>query len=148
MKEPFYKDGLRFECTRCSACCRFDPGYVFISANDLKKLTDFFKMEKRAFVEKYCRIVNVGGSRRLSLNERKNYDCIFWEKGGCRVYEARPLQCRSYPFWRPFLESEDAWNREAQNCPGINRGNLHSGKVIENWLKKRDNETYKLEDIL
>ncbi len=147
MNEPFYKDGLMFECTQCSACCRFDPGYVFLSASDLKRFSDSFKMEKRDFVDKYCRIVDMGGYKRLSLKEKENYDCIFWN-GGCTVYELRPLQCRSYPFWRPFLESREAWDREAVNCPGMNKGKKHSLKVIENWLKRRDNETYRLEDIL
>ena len=38
MEEPFYKDGLCFECQRCSGCCRFDSGYVFLSHEDLEKL--------------------------------------------------------------------------------------------------------------
>ncbi|RKX91346.1 MAG: YkgJ family cysteine cluster protein [Spirochaetes bacterium] len=148
MNKPFYKEGLKFECVRCSACCRFDPGYVFLSASDMDRLASFFKIDKKAIVEKYCRIVNMGGSRRLSFKEKKNFDCIFWKEGGCTIYEARPLQCRSYPFWQPFLTSEEAWNKEAENCPGMKRGKKHSLKVIENWLEKRDNEMYKLEDIL
>ena len=34
----FYSDGLRFECTRCSRCCRHTPGYVFLSENDVERL--------------------------------------------------------------------------------------------------------------
>ncbi len=148
MGRPFYSDGLKFECTRCSACCRFDPGFVFLSRNDLDRLLSFMSMKKDSFIRKYCRIVDMGNTRRLSLVEKENYDCIFWSENGCAVYEARPLQCRSYPFWRPFLESKEAWDAEAENCPGMNRGTVHSAKVIEKWLEKRDNETYRLEDIL
>ena len=27
--DPFYAEGLRFACTRCSICCRGEPGYAF-----------------------------------------------------------------------------------------------------------------------
>lgn len=148
MNKPFYKEGLNFECVQCSACCRFDPGYVFLSASDMDRLVLYFRMEKKEIVEKYCRIVDMGDSRRLSFHEKRNFDCIFWKDGGCSIYEARPLQCRSYPFWRPFLVNAEAWNKEAENCPGMNSGKKHSLKTIEKWLEKRDNETYRLEDIL
>ncbi len=148
MQKPFFKDGLRFECTRCSACCRFDPGFVFLSRNDLAGLIDFKKLSKEEFIEKYCRIVTIGNQRRLSLKEEKNYDCIFWKPEGCEVYEARPLQCRSYPFWLPFLSSREVWDKEAESCPGMNNGKLYSATDIEKWLKKRDNEAYSIEEIV
>ena len=28
--EPWYRDGLRFACTRCGACCTGAPGYVWV----------------------------------------------------------------------------------------------------------------------
>ena len=148
MSDSFYKDGLSFECTQCSACCRFDPGFVFLSLNDVIRLSEYKKLSKDLFIQKFCRIVSMGENKRLSLKEEKNFDCIFWSNGGCEVYEARPLQCRSYPFGRPFLVSSEAWNREAENCPGMNKGEIHSKKVIDEWLKKRDNELYLLGDIL
>ncbi|HQO67077.1 MAG TPA: YkgJ family cysteine cluster protein, partial [Spirochaetales bacterium] len=36
MNQSFWHEGLRFECARCSACCRYEPGYVFLSADDLR----------------------------------------------------------------------------------------------------------------
>ncbi len=150
MMQKFYHEtkGLQFECTRCSRCCRFDPGYVFLSAGDLASLTRRLAMTGNEFIKKFCRIVTVGETKRLSLKEKKNYDCIFWGEGGCTVYDDRPFQCRSYPFWSPFLSSKSAWEKEALSCPGMNRGTKHSVEVIEKWLEKRDNETYRLEDIL
>ena len=32
MAEPWYRDGLRFECTRCGHCCTGAPGYVWVDA--------------------------------------------------------------------------------------------------------------------
>ncbi len=149
MQKVFYeKEGLAFECVRCSACCRFDPGYVFLSLQDLARLSKRMNFTKDLFIQKFCRIVTVGEKKRLSLREKKNYDCIFWGEEGCSVYQDRPFQCRSYPFWKPFLVSRDAWDKEARSCPGMNKGKIHSVKVIEDWLEKSDNEEYSLEAIL
>ena len=140
MEEPFYKDGLHFECQRCSGCCRFDSGYVFLSHQDLDRLASNLSLTQDEFLEKYCVKVDMGGYFRISLIEKPNYDCIFWRDGGCAVYEARPLQCRSYPFWEHQLESKEAWENVAKSCPGINKGALHSRQEIEEWLAKRKME--------
>ena len=137
MTEHFYKNGLNFECTQCSKCCRFDPGYVFLSYNDLNRLVKFFNLTETDFIDRYCRKIDMGENNRLSLLEKSNYDCIFWSDGGCEVYESRPLQCRSYPFWTPFLTDMKSWNHEAESCPGMNKGKLISKEIIEEWLQKR-----------
>lgn len=140
MEEPFYKDGLHFECQRCSGCCRFDSGYVFLSHQDLDRLASNLSLTQDEFLEKYCVKVDMGGYFRISLIEKPNYDCIFWRDGGCAVYEARPLQCRSYPFWEHQLESKEAWENVAKSCPGINKGALNSRQEIEEWLARRKME--------
>ena len=142
MTECFYENGLNFECTQCSKCCRFDPGYVFLSYNDLDRLIKFFKTSETEFIDKYCRKVDMGDKNRLSLLEKENFDCIFWSNGGCEIYEARPLQCRSYPFWKPFLINKKAWDAESESCPGMNQGVLVNKEKIEDWIQQRDNEKY------
>ncbi len=140
METPFYKKGLRFECKRCSACCRFEPGYVFLSNKDISRLLKALKCTREYFIETYCRIIDINGIKRISLKEKSNYDCIFWEDGGCIVYKQRPLQCRSYPFWSPHLASLEDWNKLSKSCPGINCGDLYSRQEIEWWLAIRMKE--------
>ena len=140
MDKPFYSEGLNFECQRCSACCRYEPGYVFLSKKDLSHLASHMKMSSAEFIEAYCRQIDIGGFHRISLVEKKNHDCIFWEPGGCKVYNARPLQCRSYPFWHPVMATAETWEEEAKHCPGINKGKKHSCKEIESWLSWRARE--------
>ena len=94
------------------------------------------------FIKKYCRIVDISGFKRVSLIEKKNYDCIFWEKDGCLVYTHRPLQCRSFPFWSSHLDSRADWDSLAGSCPGINRGQLHNSKQIDAWLHEKLQEGY------
>jgi hypothetical protein len=136
MLPTFYDQGLKFECTQCHACCRHDPGYVFLSRQDLNTLAAGVGMEPRAFVEKYCRWVDLGQGLVLSLKEKKNFDCIFWD-GGCTVYTHRPVQCRTYPFWEGPMASVEKWKWEGRFCPGINQGKLRDKTEIEEALAKR-----------
>ena len=40
--------------------------------------------------------------------------CVFLdEKGQCGIYEARPLQCSTYPWWPALLVNKNAWEAEA-----------------------------------
>jgi len=53
------------------------------------------------------------------------------------VYEARPTQCRTYPFWSNIVDSEESWNRESRECPGIGIGPLHGPEAVSEALAKR-----------
>jgi Fe-S-cluster containining protein len=134
-KRPFYAGGLRFSCRRCSNCCRHEPGFVFLSDLDVKQLAQKLEMEYTSFVRCFCRWVpSSEGGDQLSLREKAGYDCVFWEKG-CTVYESRPLQCRTFPFWESVVYSAAVW--KSIDCPGIDRGELHSREYIEACLARR-----------
>jgi len=144
--DDLLKDGLKFECTRCSICCRFNPGTVGLSQEDLTRLSSFLNLNKEAFIKKYCRYVKNKGKKFLSLKEKKNLDCIFWNKSkkgnfnACQVYKARPVQCSTFPFW-PGHMNVKSWNELSNWCPGINNGRLILKNEIEKNLKmKKDND--------
>lgn len=143
MSGPFYSLGLRFSCTGCGACCRYEPGFVYLSKRDLTRLAGSLALTKREFVDRYCRVVESGGKKRLSLVEKPNYDCIFWENGGCSVYEARPFQCKSYPFWSNILRTREMWDIHKEGCPGMGSGTLYSQEEIDHWLALKDEEDYR-----
>ena len=136
--KKFYENGLRFECTKCSNCCRHEPGYVFLIKGDLEKIGTATGLSQDQAREKYCRVVNVGIAQRISLQEKANFDCIFWEESGCSIYKYRPHQCRSYPFWSAIVTSKESWEREGKNCPGINRGEMHEMASIDSWIQQRE----------
>jgi uncharacterized protein len=133
----FYRDGLRFSCTRCNRCCRFDSGYVWLSRADIRGLGELLGLDARQVLDEYCRVVDIGGFRQVSLREQANKDCVFWRDGSCSVYGARPLQCRSFPFWAHQLVDRSAWDRVELECPGANTGALHSAEEIDEWLEMR-----------
>lgn len=112
---PWYRDGLHFTCTQCGACCTGAPGYVWVGVEELERLAEFMGLDIEAFAARYVRQVR----DRLSLIERPNGDCIFWSSGvGCTVYPARPVQCRTWPFWPRNLESPADWRDVQRGCPG------------------------------
>lgn len=137
--EKFYDKGLNFECRQCSKCCRHESGLVLLSKADLLKLCNITTMTESEFLLKYCRVVNYQNENHVSLIEKDNKDCVFWQDG-CSVYEARPLQCKSYPFWERILDPL-AWQEESQSCIGINSSaNLVSKETIDNFIKQKELE--------
>lgn len=142
MKESFYQKGLRFSCQRCSSCCRHDPGFVNLSEKDLSNLIAWATTDRDSFIENYCRwVARPDGYEYLCLKEKENFDCILWSEG-CIAYENRPFQCSSYPFWPSLLTDEDWWAANACDCPGVNKGVLHSAEEIELFLARRKEEPY------
>jgi len=139
-KIPFYASGLRFSCKRCSVCCRHESGFVFLSEKDVKLLTAELKMDYNGFTETFCRWVpNEQGREFLSLKEKSNMDCVFWDLG-CKVYNSRPAQCRIFPFWQSVVANSGAWAMAASSCPGMNSGELHDEKEVTACLKQQKEE--------
>ena len=60
----------------------------------------------------------------IRLRKPADRQCHFLIEGGCSIHQAKPTQCRLFPFWPELLESARAWERTARRCPGIGKGNL------------------------
>lgn len=141
-EDSFYTGGLRFECRRCSACCRHDPGFVYLSERDLERLLAWSGLVRDVFIATYCRWVFRGSDEEyLCLLEKPGYDCILWDNG-CIAYDARPLQCSTYPFWPSLLRDRDWWEANARDCPGIDTGRLYTAEEIDYRLEQRRQEPY------
>jgi Fe-S-cluster containining protein len=84
-------------------------------------------MSRAEFADEFCRRV----WWRTSLRERADGDCALLTPRGCAVYEARPGQCRMFPFWPDNVSSEEAWQRVKRRCPGAGRGRLYSAAEVE-----------------
>jgi Fe-S-cluster containining protein len=115
--EPWFSDGLRFKCTGCGQCCTGSPGYVFLSSKDLESLSTHLGLTQEQFTQKYTRFVD--GQYAL-IDRPQSYDCIFLQNKQCTVYEARPVQCRTFPWWVHHLRNPSDWEEVATRCEGIN----------------------------
>lgn len=131
--EPWYRDGLRFECTRCGNCCGGKPGSVRVSDAEIDALALRTGLRPDEFRAVYTRRLRGGD---VSLRERSDGTCTFYAAGrGCTVYAERPRQCRTWPFWRSVVHSPERWAEEARSCPGIGRGPLHAAGRIAGMLE-------------
>jgi Fe-S-cluster containining protein len=133
MSEPWYKNGLRFQCTRCGHCCTGAPGYVWVNEAEIQALADYLG-QPAAEVEA---LYTWQASRKeRSLREKANGDCIFWDaNAGCTVYPVRPRQCRTWPFWERNVATPEAWAQTCQICPGSGKGPLIPAEEITARLK-------------
>ena len=147
---PWYADGLKFQCTQCGNCCTGGPGYVWVSDPEIDRFAAALDSDRAAFLKKYCRVID----GKISLKERRTpeglYDCVFLkhidiEVGGrpgkkrvCSVYDVRPLQCRTWPFWDGLLSEPEAWQGAKKTCPGLDRGRTFTREQIESYRDAED----------
>ena len=68
------------------------------------------------------------------VRERENYDCEFLTDKGCSIYEVRPLQCRTYPFWPHVFDDKALFEEEKKACPGLGKGELRSAAEIREGI--------------
>ena len=132
-KTPWYRDGLKFKCTGCGDCCTGDEGYVWVNKAEIAAMAAAIGEEDiERFEGLYVRKVGI----RKSLKEYAGGDCVFFDNEArtCAVYKARPRQCGTWPFWQSNLRSEEIWEEIAEDCPGCNRGKLHSLEEIQKQM--------------
>jgi Fe-S-cluster containining protein len=121
MSEPWYRDGLRFECTRCGHCCTGPPGVVWVSDEEIEAIA----LHRGEPVPRIQALYTRPFGRGRSLREKENGDCIFYDRAqGCTIYPVRPRQCRTWPFWESNLRTPEDWQRTCTTCPGAGKGDL------------------------
>jgi Fe-S-cluster containining protein len=127
-EKPWFEKGLRFTCTGCGDCCTGAPGFVWVNREEIEALARKLNLTPEKFEELYVRRVGI----RKSLVEYDNGDCVFFDSHSrkCKVYEARPRQCKTWPFWHSNLLSEETWRQTCEACPGSGKGKLHSAEHI------------------
>lgn len=112
----WYEHGLRFECTQCGRCCTGGHGFVWLEDRDILAIAAHLGLSLNDFGRNYVRRV---GGRYALLESPADGSCVFLSGDRCSIYEARPAQCRRFPFWDRLLESPERWREAATECEGI-----------------------------
>jgi len=134
MKKKWWEEGVRFECQGSGQCClsRGEYGFVYLTLKDRQRLAKHFKIPTRRFTEQYCTKHNGYFCLR---EESKRSNCMFLLNNKCSVYRARPVQCRTWPFW-PEVMGAKAWAKEvAAFCPGVGKGKIIPANEIRKQLE-------------
>lgn len=107
---------MRFTCIPgCTACCR-RPGFVYLSEQDVSRIAAHLGLAQADFESKYVYRTR----RRRRLRKPPRGSCPFLGESGCRIHEAKPTQCRTFPFWPEMIEDP----AELFYCPGVGEGPL------------------------
>lgn len=100
---------------RTSDYCNFCPGYccyrlkgstLYLDATDINRIARFFNLPDGEVRRNYLENKN-------TFRVKKDGSCIFLRDdkmcGRCSIHQARPLQCRQFPYGEscPYLERVD-----------------------------------------
>jgi uncharacterized protein len=130
MMRPFYEQGLKFSCRKdCSKCCGGSPGFVFITEEEIDTIHKVLGLDRQTFLDNYTK--DAGGRISLLDVEDDNWNCILLKEGKCSIYQHRPLQCRTFPFWPHNIISKRDWNKASLECPGIGEGRHYTMEEID-----------------
>ena len=130
----WWDEGIRFECQGSGKCCTShgEFGFVFLTKSDRQRMAKHLKISTLSFSKKYCDKKN--GAFHLK-EDGINLDCLFLKDKKCSIYEARPTQCRTWPFW-PEIMNAKSWKKEVVDfCPGVGKGKVISAKKIKENLE-------------
>jgi len=118
------KDGFDYsfspsECSKCSGnCCIGESGYIWVTPLEIKNISKVLNLDIDEFKKSYLNKIKYKFSIKERRLDESNFACVFFDldKKQCSIYEARPNQCRTFPFWDYFKENIDEVVKE---CPAV-----------------------------
>jgi Fe-S-cluster containining protein len=117
--EFYYPTRISWTCTRCGRCCMDVEDWdrrVLLLGKDVRRLeaTGEKGFHTPAHEGRFVAVIKKRGGR-----------CVFLDEDGCRVYDARPLLCRMYPF---YVERQGGVYVIGvdEGCPGVGGGEVLS----------------------
>ena len=105
-------------CSTCKGkCCTGESGYIYVTKAEIENISEHLCLDIKDFMQQYL----FKKSYKYSIKEIKfgeSHECIFYdrESNGCKIYEARPLQCKTFPFWDYYKTRVEELKLE---CPGV-----------------------------
>ena len=141
--QPWYhREGVAFDCTGCGRCCQMD-GDVWLAPEEESAIRSHLGMadDAEVFNDLFIRqAVGPPEDRWVALKHRNSSapshfsdaaassppplddladansagGCVFLDAfGKCSIYEVRPVQCSTYPFWPSLVDRREDWEDEA-----------------------------------
>merc|ERR1712157_680092 len=92
----------------------------YASKEEIKSIKEYLNIQnKEEFNDKYISNYVNKNSGAVLKSKINSASCIFLneETNECDIYNVRPLQCRTYPFWPRVMSSCNDWNNEVR-LPG------------------------------
>lgn len=100
-------------------------GFIFLTEEDRLRISKF---TSKPIIE-FAKFRKFDGTRFSGKgwfwslkNAAGTHHCRFLIGGKCSIYEVRPAQCRTFPFWPEIVSQPQAIQEIAKQCPGIGKG--------------------------
>ena len=124
MNSLIKKEGFDFAfdttgCDTCAGnCCIGESGYIWINAQEIKNLALHLNLSIDEVKFRYLNKIGYKYSIKEVELPNNSFACCFFdlEKRKCSIYDYRPTQCRTFPFWEYFKNNEKEVYKE---CPAI-----------------------------
>lgn len=132
----WWSEGVQFQCQGSGKCCTShgEFGFVFMTLEDRRRMAKVLGLSTAEFTKKHCE--RTKGAWHL-IEEKGKPDCRFLSGKSCGVYEGRPTQCRTWPFWPEVMDAK-TWKKEVVSfCPGVGKGPVISAEMINKQLKEQ-----------
>eukprot|EP01039_Chlorochromonas_danica_P006228 gene6228-6867_t len=124
LPDPYWSNGLHFQCTGCGRCC-LNEGEVWFDSNEFTDLVDILHLPIEDVLTIYTDEIRNDWVRLKSKNltftspsgnKEVIEGCIFLssdDQKSCTIYSQRPIQCRTYPYWPSLLSNQQQWIEES-----------------------------------
>ncbi len=119
MKQEGYEYSFNPQaCSTCMGkCCTGESGYIYVTKAEIEKIAKLLDLDVKEFVKNYL----FKKMYKYSIKEKQvgeSFECIFYDatSNACTIYDARPSQCKTFPFWDYYKTRVDELKLE---CPGI-----------------------------
>ncbi|MFW9805247.1 MAG: YkgJ family cysteine cluster protein [Candidatus Thorarchaeota archaeon] len=138
---PPENEEIRFECTKCGACCCEDSLLVTVTGRDIARISfslglnanevlralDFYLVSGTESPVGFRDIPTVNteqGRAYVAIKKMENGDCIFLKDNLCMIHLVRPMVCKSFPFVFRDNDGDQTWGLSAMKeiCPGLGTG--------------------------
>ena len=123
-----YKKGFsyRFDpraCATCKGkCCTGSSGYIWCTLDEQQAIAEKMDIPLMEFQKRYVERIGSRYTFREYVIGKDDYACIFFDAKHrtCTIYDLRPSQCRTFPFWKAFKKHPELVIEE---CPGVRSPN-------------------------
>jgi Fe-S-cluster containining protein len=111
-----FDDSKCFECG--GRCCTGESGNIWINKEEMADLASLLDIDVEELKKIYLKKIKYKYSIKEYMTKEFGYVCAFFDtqKKMCQIYEARPKQCRTFPFWDSFINNIEEVKQE---CPAI-----------------------------
>ena len=117
-KEGFSYGFMPSACALCGGrCCTGESGYIDLNKTEMERIASFLQLDIETLKKRYL----YKRGYKYSIKEREvngSFECVFFDSKNnrCSIYIARPMQCRTFPFWEYYKNRIKELKIE---CPGI-----------------------------